>query len=66
MTGPVLDYDFDEIPDFDFDEIIFQDGCSIDSLLDEISCDPAVMEVPRADEIPFQDFAMMDEVGLWR
>ncbi|KAJ6774579.1 hypothetical protein OIU79_017886 [Salix purpurea] len=64
--GPVLDYDFDEIPDFDFDETIFQDGCSIDSLLDEISCDPAVMEVPRADEIPFQDFAMMDEVGLWR
>jgi myb proto-oncogene protein len=24
------------------------------------------MEVPRADEIPFQDFEMMDEVDLWR
>ena len=70
--GPVLHYDFDEIPDFDFDETIFQDVCSIDSLLDEIDCDPVVnekvlaMEVPRADEIPFQDFEMMDEVDLWR
>ena len=47
--------------DFDFEETILQDGCSIDSLLDEIDCDLVVNEksassVPREDEIPFQDF----------
>ncbi|CAK7334423.1 unnamed protein product [Dovyalis caffra] len=62
--GLVLDYDFD------FDETIFQDGCSIDSLLDEIGCDPVVnekvfdMDVPKEDENPFQDFDMMNEVDL--
>ncbi|KAL5076396.1 hypothetical protein RYX36_015380 [Vicia faba] len=28
--------DFDDVPDFCFDESLFQDGCSIDSLLDEV------------------------------
>ncbi|KAI5407096.1 hypothetical protein KIW84_053378 [Lathyrus oleraceus] len=28
--------DFDDVPDFCFDESLFQDGCSIDSLLDDV------------------------------
>ncbi|XP_003601252.3 transcription factor MYB98 [Medicago truncatula] len=30
--------DFDDVPDFSFDENLFQNGCSIDSLLDDMQC----------------------------
>ncbi|KAM1451836.1 hypothetical protein ACFX2I_038900 [Malus domestica] len=36
--------DFNEDPDFCFDENIFEEGCSIDSLLDDIPCAAAVGE----------------------
>ncbi|KAM2557982.1 hypothetical protein TB2_015042 [Malus domestica] len=36
--------DFNEDPNFCFDENIFEEGCSIDSLLDDIPCAPDVGE----------------------
>ncbi|XP_061347816.1 transcription factor MYB98-like [Gastrolobium bilobum] len=32
----VPNYDFNEIPDFSFDKSLFEEGCSVDSLLDEL------------------------------
>lgn len=41
----VPNYDFsEEDPDFSFDENMFQEGCSIDSLLDDIPCAPVFGE----------------------
>ena len=36
--------DFDDVPDFSFDENLFQNGCSIDSLLDDMQCADQIME----------------------
>lgn len=46
QTEEVSDYDFmSEVPDFCFDGNMFQESCSIDSLLDEMACgDPVVGE----------------------
>ncbi|PQP99503.1 transcription factor MYB98-like [Prunus yedoensis var. nudiflora] len=40
----VPNYDFNEDPDFCFDDNMFQEGCSIDSLLDDIPCAPVLGE----------------------
>ncbi|KAJ7945857.1 Myb family transcription factor [Quillaja saponaria] len=40
----VVNYDFNEVLDFCFDENMFQEGYSIDSLLDDIPCAPSVDE----------------------
>ena len=40
----VPNYDFNELPDFCFDESLFEEGCSIDSLLDDIACAPIMDE----------------------
>lgn len=53
----VPDFDFDEVPDFDFDEDkFFEDSCSIDSLIKQVSCAPVdadkkslEMELPLID-----------------
>jgi myb proto-oncogene protein len=42
-TEEVSDYDFNEVPDFCFDGNMFQESCSIDSILDDMPCgDPVV------------------------
>ncbi|KAK4843741.1 hypothetical protein QYF36_012064 [Acer negundo] len=54
----VPDFDFNDIPDFNFDDKLFQESCSIDSLIDEIPCAPIVdhdksleiLEVPPLDD----------------
>ena len=38
--GVVPDYDYEEVPDFSFDANIFQENCSIDSLLNKMSSTP--------------------------
>lgn len=38
--GVVPNYDYEEVPDFSFDANIFQENCSIDSLLNEMSSAP--------------------------
>ncbi|KAK2388798.1 transcription factor MYB98 [Trifolium repens] len=43
--------DFDDVPDFCFDENLFQDGCSIDSLLDDIQCDQIMEEKKHCDNV---------------
>ncbi|KAE8124243.1 hypothetical protein FH972_019145 [Carpinus fangiana] len=44
-TEEVSDYDFNEVPDFCFDGNMFQESCSIDSILDDMPCgDPVVDE----------------------
>lgn len=40
----VPNHDFNEDPDFCFDDNMFQEGCSIDSLLDDIPCAPVLGE----------------------
>ncbi|KAJ7956230.1 Myb family transcription factor [Quillaja saponaria] len=40
----VPNYNFNEVPDFCFDQNMFQEGYSIDSLLDDIPCTPSVDE----------------------
>ncbi|KAG8638810.1 hypothetical protein MANES_14G064900v8 [Manihot esculenta] len=66
-------YDFNEVPDFDFDEKLFQEGCSFDSLLDEIAnCDHVVdeksfeqMDAAVEDVNPlFMDFEVKKELDL--
>ncbi|KAK7849213.1 transcription factor myb98 [Quercus suber] len=39
----VPNYDFNEVPDFYFDENMFQESCSIDSLLDDIPNNAPIM-----------------------
>ncbi|XP_044485161.1 transcription factor MYB98-like [Mangifera indica] len=39
----VLDFDFSEVPDFDFDDDkLFEDDCSLDSLIEQMPCGSAV------------------------
>lgn len=63
-------YDFSEVPDFDFDEKMFQEGCSIDSLLDEIPCASGVgekrfvIDVAVEDVTPLMDFEVKKELDL--
>ncbi|KAI4343748.1 hypothetical protein L6164_011058 [Bauhinia variegata] len=38
----VPNYDFNYVPDFCLDENLFQEGCSIDSLLDNMPCAPTM------------------------
>ncbi|XP_019464038.1 PREDICTED: transcription factor MYB98-like [Lupinus angustifolius] len=42
--GLVPNYEFNEDPDFCFHDNMFQDGCSIDSLLDDMPCAPTTNE----------------------
>ncbi|TXG50266.1 hypothetical protein EZV62_022790 [Acer yangbiense] len=54
----VPEFDFNDVPDFNFDDTMFQESCSIDSLIDEIPCAPIVdhdksleiLEVPPLDD----------------
>ncbi|KAK3224817.1 hypothetical protein Dsin_004679 [Dipteronia sinensis] len=54
----VPEFDFNDVPDFNFDDKLFQESCSIDSLIDEIPCAPIVdhensleiLEVPPLDD----------------
>ncbi|KAI3412638.1 uncharacterized protein J3R85_017078 [Psidium guajava] len=36
----VLSFEFSEVPDFTFDDKLFQEGCTIDSLLEDLPCPP--------------------------
>ncbi|OIW00324.1 hypothetical protein TanjilG_27575 [Lupinus angustifolius] len=40
----VPNYEFNEVSDFCFDDNMFQEGCSIDSLLDDMPCAPTMDE----------------------
>ncbi|CAL0330133.1 unnamed protein product [Lupinus luteus] len=40
----VPNYEFNEVPDFCFNDDMFQEGCSIDSLLDDMPCAPTLDE----------------------
>ncbi|KAJ4840208.1 hypothetical protein Tsubulata_002960 [Turnera subulata] len=68
----VPDYDFSEVPDFEFDDKIFQDGCSIDNILNEM---PGAslgekksfgMDVPAAEDVtpPCREFGAKEEIDL--
>lgn len=48
----VPNYDFNEDPDFCFDENIFQEGCTIESLLDDIPCVPPVLDGKNVSSYP--------------
>ncbi|XP_075663377.1 transcription factor MYB98-like [Castanea sativa] len=66
----VPNYDFNEVPDFCFDENMFQESCSIDSLLDDMHCAPVVvdendfdMDIP-VDMTPVVDCDVKKELDL--
>ncbi|XP_023929442.1 transcription factor MYB98 [Quercus suber] len=66
----VPNYDFNEVPDFYFDENMFQESCSIDSLLDDMHCAPVVvdkndfdMDIP-VDMTPVVDCDVKKELDL--
>ncbi|KAE9601429.1 hypothetical protein Lal_00024040 [Lupinus albus] len=40
----VPNYEFNEVPDFCFNDDMFKEGCSIDSLLDDMPCAPTMDE----------------------
>nr|POE89381.1 transcription factor myb98 [Quercus suber] len=46
----VPNYDFNEVPDFCFDENMFQESCSIDSLLDDIPNNAPIMDENNFDD----------------
>lgn len=46
----VPNYDFNEVPDFCFDENIFQESCSIDSLLDDIPNNGPILDEKDFDD----------------
>ncbi|CAK7328882.1 unnamed protein product [Dovyalis caffra] len=69
--GLVPHYSFNEVLDFDIHDKIFQGGCSVDSILDELPCDHSVvhekrleMNVPEQDVTPFMGFEVKKEVDL--
>ncbi|GAV58375.1 Myb_DNA-bind_6 domain-containing protein, partial [Cephalotus follicularis] len=49
--------DFNEVPDLDFDEKLFQESCSIESLLDDMPC-PAVVDDENGVEMEEQVLQM--------
>ncbi|KAL5813864.1 hypothetical protein ACOSQ4_024505 [Xanthoceras sorbifolium] len=52
----VPDFDFSDVPDFNFDDKLFQESCSIDSLIDEIPCASIVDEKSlEMDQVPLDD-----------
>lgn len=55
------DYDFNEVPDFCFDGNMFQESCSIDSLLDDMPCAPIVDEKMPSSPGVDENMACMDE-----
>ncbi|KAJ0106724.1 hypothetical protein Patl1_18048 [Pistacia atlantica] len=51
----VQDFDFNEVPDFDFDDDkLFEENCSIDSLIEQMPCDPVVVDDDDDDEKSFE------------
>lgn len=65
-TEEVSDYDFNEVPDFCFDGNMFQESCSIDSILDDMACgDPVVDENHfQMDMTPVEEFEVKKELDL--
>lgn len=67
----VPDFDFNEVPDFDFDDKLFDENCSIDSLIEEMTCAPVVdhqksldMKVRPLDVPPVMEFEVKKELDL--
>jgi len=52
------DYDFNEVPDFSFDGNMFQESCSIDSILDDM---PGAPIADHDEKMPFGDPVVDDE-----
>ncbi|KAK2663746.1 hypothetical protein Ddye_002320 [Dipteronia dyeriana] len=59
----VPEFDFNDVPDFNFDDKLFQESCSIDSLIDEIPCAPIVDHDKSLEilELPLDDDNVHDE-----
>lgn len=64
-------YEYNEVvPDFEFDDTMFQEGCNIDTLLEEIPCAPVVdvegLKVGEADHVSIvlMDFEEKKEMDL--